>query len=490
MWMVMMPSAIVHIKLSASDQWETYAPYPKDMEKFQKAAEEFEWSPNFLHPIFCNMFRDRDEFLAWTSTFAKQGMTMVKNAIRRGDGDREKTSWLLKSYLKYIGERSFDNFQMQAILSTVEKCCAEAPFGEINCVSSGFGETCGSLCMLEACVAYLEYADKRKYLIDVRKVEESKITFPSNATKTELSKRVPNWLVIIKNAETEKRLKSPCRLTREQMRRELEACNLKWSEEKNCLVHSIGLQTELNANDTEHLNCGTYGLLALVRPERNVSKKPNIDGSKYHPVRCPPKCGVSSDLPLMEPLIRTYREIGKVAYQALLKDEGYPSACEGDLNGLLIMDLLMALTKKAVYLGNLHIHTEEIFDINHSVPGLKMLGYDKPDLPYQLRYRIQQGWGTKLQIDFSKIEEKVVTIAQMNPWSNQILAVRGEVIGVDGMDEIYCNPGALISFFDAKGYFKKQDTYGHHGVMVYGDYTQDLERLAGMLGMEIEVYHA
>ncbi|HUT89755.1 MAG TPA: hypothetical protein VMY37_09680 [Thermoguttaceae bacterium] len=175
---------------------------------------------------------------------------------------------------------------------------------------------------------------------------------------------------------------------------------------------------------------------------------------------------------------------------SLLKDEGYPSACEGDLNALLIMDLLMALTKKAVYMGNLHIHSEEVFDINHSVPGLKMLGFDKPDLPYQLRYRIQQGWGTKLQIDFSKIEEKAVTIAQMNPWSNQILAVRGEVIGVDGMDEIYCNPGALISFFDAKGYFKKQDSYGHHGVMVYGDYTKELERLAGMLGMEIEVYHA
>lgn len=175
---------------------------------------------------------------------------------------------------------------------------------------------------------------------------------------------------------------------------------------------------------------------------------------------------------------------------SLLKDEGYPSACEGDLNALLIMGLLMALTNKAAYMGNLHIHNEKVFDINHSVPGLKMLGYDKPDLPYQLRYRIAHGWGTKLQVDFSKIQEKAVTIAQMNPWSHQILAVRGEVIGVDGMDEIYCNPGAMIRFFDAKGYFKKQDTYGHHGVMVYGDYTKELESLAGMLGMKIEVYHA
>ena len=172
---------------------------------------------------------------------------------------------------------------------------------------------------------------------------------------------------------------------------------------------------------------------------------------------------------------------------SLLKDEGYPSACEGDLNALLIMALLMALTRKAVYMGNLHFHNPQLFDINHSVPGMKMLGFDEPDLPYQLRYRIHQGWGTKLQIDFSKIEEKHVTIAQMDPWSDQILAVKGEVVGVEGMDEIYCNPGALISFPRTKEYFKKQDGYGHHGVMVYGDYTKELERLAEMLDIEVEV---
>ena len=173
---------------------------------------------------------------------------------------------------------------------------------------------------------------------------------------------------------------------------------------------------------------------------------------------------------------------------SLLKDEGYPSACEGDLNVLLIMDLLMALTKKAVYMGNLHIHTEQVFDINHSVPGMKMLGFDKPDLPYQLRYRIHEGWGTKLQIDFSKIEEKDVTVAQMNPWSDDILAVKGEVIGVDGMDKIYCNPGAVIRFPHTKEFFKKQDSYGHHGIMVYGDYTKELERLGTMLDIEVETY--
>jgi hypothetical protein len=173
---------------------------------------------------------------------------------------------------------------------------------------------------------------------------------------------------------------------------------------------------------------------------------------------------------------------------SLLKDAGYPSACEGDLNALLIMDLLMALTGKAAYMGNLHFHNEQLFDINHSVPGLKMLGFDEPDLPYQLRYRIHEGWGTKLQIDFSKIEEKVVTIAQMNPWNDRILAVKGEVVGVDGMDQIYCNPGALIGFPHTKEYFKKQDGYGHHGAMAYGDYTNELQRLCQMLDIDLEVF--
>jgi len=173
---------------------------------------------------------------------------------------------------------------------------------------------------------------------------------------------------------------------------------------------------------------------------------------------------------------------------SLLKDEGFPSACEGDTNALLMMALLMALTNKAAYMGNLHFHNEQLFDINHSVPGMKMLGFDQPDLPYQLRYRIHAGWGTKLQIDFSKIKEKTVTIAQMNPWSDDVLAVKGEVCGVDGMDEIYCNPGALVSFPHTGEYFKKQDGYGHHGVMVYGDYTKELERLAELLDIKVEVH--
>lgn len=49
--------------------------------------------------------------------------------------------------------------------------------------------------------------------------------------------------------------------------------------------------------------------------------------------------------------------------------------------------------------------------VNHSVPGIKMAGYDKPDLPYHLRHFVESGWGTKAMIDFMRFEEKTVTLA-------------------------------------------------------------------------------
>ena len=353
MWAIMMPSAIVDIKLSTPGKWETYVPYPKDMLEFREAAEEFAWSPHFLHPVFCNMFRDKDEFLAWISTFAKEGKPMVQNAIRRGNGDRKKTSRLLKANLKYIGERSFDDFQMQVIMRTVEHCCMEGPFGEIKHVISGYGGSCGSLCVLKGCMEYLQNDENKKYLLQERNVEGNKISFPVDASKTELSDRVPEWLVIIRNAETKRKLNSPCEQTRQRIELELQATNLQWSEDKDCLVHSIGLPRRYNANDTEHANCGIYGLLAQVRPERNVTKtgvdkKSYIDGPKYHPVRLscesgkasrkstkPPDANelklnnplVARQLEMNKPLLDQFKKIGKPAYKLLMLDEGYEHNC-------------------------------------------------------------------------------------------------------------------------------------------------------------------
>ena len=70
---------------------------------------------------------------------------------------------------------------------------------------------------------------------------------------------------------------------------------------------------------------------------------------------------------------------------ALLKDTGYPSACEGDINALLAMMVEMYLSRKAVYMGNPDVDVDKnTLSLHHSVASLKMKGLDKSDSYYEI----------------------------------------------------------------------------------------------------------
>jgi hypothetical protein len=172
----------------------------------------------------------------------------------------------------------------------------------------------------------------------------------------------------------------------------------------------------------------------------------------------------------------------------LLKDEGLASACEGDLNALLAMRLLMSVSNKSSFMGNPIVLAKDRLVINHSVPGIKMAGYDKPDLPYHLRHFVESGWGTKVMIDFSKLEEKTVTLARFNPLGTKIYLAKGEIIGCFGFNKgtlIGCSLAAHIKVPDARECLRKLGDFGSHLSMVYGDYTRDLEDLSDMMGLEV-----
>jgi hypothetical protein len=200
---------------------------------------------------------------------------------------------------------------------------------------------------------------------------------------------------------------------------------------------------------------------------------------------------------------------------SLLRDEGYPSACEGDISALLTLDLFMSLAKNSAYMGNHGItkkgknrewenekwiigaDTEgEKVRVAHNVPGLKMLSFDKPDLPYELMHFIRpkegcddcEGWGGTIKIDFTKIKEKIVTIGRLNPLTTKMLITKGEVVGMRGFDNPGCSTGAIININNPKSYQKKLLDYGHHFAMAYGDYTKDLIHLGDILGIEIDFH--
>jgi hypothetical protein len=174
----------------------------------------------------------------------------------------------------------------------------------------------------------------------------------------------------------------------------------------------------------------------------------------------------------------------------MFKDTGIPSACEGDLGALLAMQMLMTVSGKSPHMGNMFARENDTLEVNHSVPGIKMNGFDKPGLPYQLGRFVSCGWGTKAVVDFMQNDEKKVTVARMNPAGTGLLVLKGKLTGSNGWGEdlLGCSVSAFIVGAEsdsAYAFMKKQADYGNHLCWVYGDYADRMERLGEM--MEIDV---
>jgi hypothetical protein len=178
----------------------------------------------------------------------------------------------------------------------------------------------------------------------------------------------------------------------------------------------------------------------------------------------------------------------------MLRDLGIPSACEGDLGGLLAMHMLMSLSNKSPHFGNMFYQTDGkgVLTVNHSVPGIKMNGFDKPGLPYQLAHFVESGWGTKAVVDFMNNDVKDVMVARMNPAGTGILALKGRLVGSRGWNEdlLGCNVHAYIvgrESGSAEEFVRKQTDYGNHLPWVYGDYSGQLKDLCDLMGVEVVI---
>jgi len=176
----------------------------------------------------------------------------------------------------------------------------------------------------------------------------------------------------------------------------------------------------------------------------------------------------------------------------MFRDNGIPSACEGDLGALLAMQMLMAVSEKSPHMGNMFYRDNGTLEVNHSVPGIKMNGYDKPGLPYQLGKFVSCGWGTKVMVDFIQNDEKDVTVVRMNPTGTGLLVLKGKLTGSNGwgQDLLGCSVSAFIvgkESGSAHEFMKKQADYGNHLCWVYGDYTGQLKKLGDIMGVEVVV---
>ena len=117
------------------------------------------------------------------------------------------------------------------------------------------------------------------------------------------------------------------------------------------------------------------------------------------------------------------------------------------------------------------------------------MGFDQPDLPYDVGYFVESKWGAKLEVDFNKVPEKTMTIARVDPRVRKVLAFKAEIDNCTGLGVPGCSLRINCKCRDTKSLHRKAVDYGFHFADVLGDYTQEIGQLAELLGMEAEFHH-
>lgn len=149
------------------------------------------------------------------------------------------------------------------------------------------------------------------------------------------------------------------------------------------------------------------------------------------------------------------------------------------------MTILQLLGNRPAFMGNPNMESEEIIRIHHAVPALCMNGYGTKPLEYKLWAFTGQGFGGKLQVDFAQNEQDKVTLCRFNPAGDTISLATAEVLKTE-YDQYYCSPYYYLKVEDASAFMHNLADFGHHQVLIFGDYTKQLKALARVMHFSIQ----
>lgn len=181
------------------------------------------------------------------------------------------------------------------------------------------------------------------------------------------------------------------------------------------------------------------------------------------------------------------RQVTFCLAKSLLREEGIPSACAGDVGSVITNALLMTVANAAPYMGNTMVwdRHENLCKIQHDSPTRFMKGYDKPMMPFELVNFAMDGWGTTIRYDFAKDVGQTVTLANMSPDMSKIMIATGTIDGCENYLKPECTLAMMFKVKDAERFIELQNYVGHHFCMVYGDCSQKLADVAKAYGMEV-----
>lgn len=193
-------------------------------------------------------------------------------------------------------------------------------------------------------------------------------------------------------------------------------------------------------------------------------------------------------------------------------EQGIPSGCEFDVNAIVSMQALMAVSGKCAYLGNTEPLTwfpngdalvlggdpkqsevlrqrigdnkDNIYFMQHSI-GHRRIQDAAKDSKYGLYYFAHdQKFGATMRYDFDDDQGRLLTMCRFSPDGEKLMIAQGEVISGDGYDVPNCAQIVYFRVRNADEMFQTQSSFGLHMVMVYGDYKKQLVDLARSMNVE------
>ena len=200
---------------------------------------------------------------------------------------------------------------------------------------------------------------------------------------------------------------------------------------------------------------------------------------------------------------------------SLNNEQGICSACEYDLSALLSMELLCNLSLSAPYMGNTAVATyrkgepvaplvplvtmqyeegeveesiaglENVCYTFHATPPRNLKGFGTENAPYGLNSFAYSGWGATIRYDFAQDNGQVVTMCRFDPLCKKIFVCKGTIVGGMGYKAMNCSEGVFFQVEDSHRFLQCAGQVGNHIPLVYGDYVDDVVKLASMLDLEV-----
>ena len=160
---------------------------------------------------------------------------------------------------------------------------------------------------------------------------------------------------------------------------------------------------------------------------------------------------------------------------SLLRSEGVPAACEADMDALVTMIMVASISGQPAFMGNptYMSPSKGIIRISHCTIPLEMVE------DYDIVSFHESGYGATI-MGYMRVGE-TVTIARVSKGLKRIVMARGRIVRSRIEGSLECATRVEIKVGDVDRLIEEIE--GDHHVVVYGDWTRELEHACKVLGI-------